>query len=231
MGIVIVRLFIDFAANIIVWLLICCLVAFVIAKIRKAESIRPYFQKAAWVALALALLATIPLVIRDIEKAGHWPAATARSAEQQAARFQEILRGVLSDPNFVTPSVHQEFRQILQKMGVSPAEIQNLREKMTGMVITYQPLFWQDALFSLQTGYPHKSLLRDKYEKSMIVKGLISTERITGNDALMDKIAAREYVSRDGQQVLFDEEKVQDILKNIEETARRVDVLFSDAVR
>jgi len=65
----------------------------------------------------------------------------------------------------------------------------------------------------------------------MIVKGLISTERITGNDALMDKIAAREYVSRDGQQVLFDEEKVQDILKNIEETARRVDVLFSDAVR
>lgn len=231
MGIVIVRLLIDFAANIAIWLSICCLVAFIIAKVRKSESIRPYFQKAAWAALAVACLATIPLIIRDIGQVGQRPVVSARLSEQQMARFQEILRGVLGDPNFLTPAIHQEFRQILQKMGGSPAELQNLREKMTGLVTTYQPRFWKDVLVSLQTGRPHKSRQRDEYEKSMIAKGLISTERVTNNDALLVKIAVRERVSRDGQQILFDEEKVQDILKSIEETARRVDVLFSKAPR
>lgn len=175
---ILLGLFLDFAVNVAVWLLISCFVAFIIAKIRKAESTKTYFQKAAWVALIIAVLATIPSVVRTFRKPIIQPASSSQLTEQQKRRFQEIIKGVMGNPSFLTPSVRQEFHQILAKMGGSPEQIQDLREKMTGVLTAYQPLFWQDALIACQTGKPHKSRQREDYEKGMIAKGLLSTERI-----------------------------------------------------
>jgi hypothetical protein len=222
-------LFIDFAVNVGVWLLICCLVAFIIAKIRKAETTNTYFQKAAWVALIIAVLATIPSITKTFQMFGRQPASSAQLTDQQARRFQEIIKGAMSNPSYLTPSVRQEFREMLTKMGGTPEQIQHLREKMTGLVTTYQPLFWQDALIAFQTGKPHKSQRREDYEKRIIAKGLVSTERINNNNILMSKIAARESLPWQGQQVVLDEDAIRGILDNVQETAARIDRLFSSA--
>ena len=62
---VLLVLFLDFASSVAIWLLICCLMAFIIAKIRKAESTKWYFQKAAWAALIISVLALIPSATRN----------------------------------------------------------------------------------------------------------------------------------------------------------------------
>lgn len=223
---VVLGLFIDFAANVGTSLLICCLVAFIIAKIRKAESTATYFQKAAWVALVMAMLATIPSITEIFEKSVGRPTSFAQLTDQQSRRFKEIIKGVMSDPTYLTPAVRREFRQILSDMGGTKAQVQKLRERMTGVITVYQPLFWQDALIAFQTGSPHKSRRRADYEKRMIAKGLISAERVRKNDILISKVAAHEPIAWKGQEVLLNEELIRYVLNTIQETAARVDGLF-----
>lgn len=225
---VLIRLFLDFATNVAGWLLICCLVAFIIAKIHKAQFIETYFQKVAWAALMIAVLAAIPSTMWTSRKLDGQQVSSA-PLPVQMPRFQEIIEGVIANPNFLTPSVRQEFHQILGNIGGSPAHVRELREIMTGVTIVYQPLFWQDALFAVQTGKPHKSRQREDYEKKMIARGLATTERINKNDMLVSKIAARESIPWQDQQVVLEENAIQGILSNLQESLRRVDELFSHA--
>ena len=71
----------------------------------------------------------------------------------------------MQNPNFLTPSVRREFHQMLAKMGGSSAQVQDMREMMTGVLAVYQPLFWQDSLIAVQTGKPHKSQQREDCKK------------------------------------------------------------------
>ncbi|MFH0826063.1 MAG: hypothetical protein V2B18_25195 [Pseudomonadota bacterium] len=227
---VLLGLFIQFTASVAGWLLVTCLVAFIIAKIRKAESTKAYYQKAAWITLILAIISIIPHIYRAVQERDKQPTSSARLTDQQVSRFQEILKGVMEDPSFLTPFVRQEFQQLLAKTGYSPAQIQDLREKMTGVLTTYQPLLWQDALIAFQTGKPHKSRQREDYEKRMIAKGLIPAERINKNNSLLSRIAAREPVPWQGQQVVLDEDAIRGTLNSIQETATRIDGLFPRAL-
>ena len=91
----------------------------------------------------------------------------------------------------------------------------------------YQPLFWQDALIAVQTGKPHKSQQREDCEKRLMAKGLLSTERIDKNNMLISKIAAKESIPWQGQQVVLDEHAILGVLNNLQDTVRRIDELFS----
>lgn len=217
-AILIVGLFLELATNVAVWLLISCLVAFIIAKIRKAESVTPYLRKAAWVALVISLVATIPGLQRTFK---------SLSTEVSGARFEQIIKGVVQDENYLTPQIHQEFWGMINREGISSAQIRDLRDKMTGLLTVYQPLFWKDAVESLKTGQPCKSPERDEYEKNMLRKGLMTNERIRANDLMMAKIAAREAVTRDGQSIVFSEDTIEQMLLNIQQVIKRQEQLFT----
>jgi len=217
-GLLIARLLVDFVGNVAVWLLILCFVAFVIAKILKAQSTKPYLRKAAWAALAISILATIPRVERDFK---------LLFAQPPTARFEQIIKGVMQDESFRTAQVHQEFWSMLTVGGASVAQIRDLRDKMTGMLTVYQPVFWQDALESLRTGQPYKSVQREDYEKNLLAKGMITIERIRANDVTMAKIAAREAITRDGQSIVFNEDMIEPMLATIQQVVKRVDQLFT----
>lgn len=223
-ALVIVRLFLDFAMSFAIWLLISCLVAFIIAKIRKAKSNKPYFRKAAWMALVISILATIPATERTFRL---FLAQRARIPSEQVIRYEKIYKGVIQDQNFLTPQVHQEFWGMLNAEGLSSAQIKDLREQMSGVITVYQPLFWQDALKSLESGQPCKSPQREDCEKRMLKKGIMTIDRIRTNDELIAKIAAREAVTRDGQSLVFKEDMIEPILANVQEAANRVDQLFT----
>ena len=82
----------------------------------------------------------------------------------------------MQNPNF-SHLLSAENSTDLAKMGGSSAQVQDMREMMTGVLAVYQPLFWQDALIAVQTGKPHKSQQREDCEKRLMAKGLLSTNR------------------------------------------------------
>jgi hypothetical protein len=154
----------------------------------------------------------------------------ALSANDQA-RYTQILRGVIQNPQYLTPAVHGEFQRILSKTGATAAQIKVLRERMTGMLTVYYPLFWQDALASLRNGRPIKSAQRQNYEKKMLAQRLITKEAIAANDSRISMIAQRKPITNQGKSVVLNEQAIQASLSNVQQTARRINQLFAPRPR
>ncbi len=154
-----------------------------------------------------------------------------RLSPQEAARFQQIITGVIQNPNYLTPSVHGEFWRILRKMGASPAEVKAVRERMTGMLTVYYPLFWQDALTSLRNRRPYKSPQRQQYEKKLLAQRLITRSMVNSNDAMMANIASGNPIVVQGKSIPLNQQAIEASLRNLQVTVARVDRLFTPGPR
>jgi hypothetical protein len=172
-----------------------------------------------WVAVVISVLAIIPNASRAI--------GTAISQKSFEPRYMQIIKGVIADPNFLTPKIHEEFWSKLIAGGLSPEEINELRIKMTGTITIYQSVFWQDALKALRTGQPYKSPQRADYEAAQLKNKMLTLERIIANDVLMTKIASRDPVTQNGQTFVFSEDIIESIIMENKEVAKRVDNLFT----
>ena len=84
----------------------------------------------------------------------------------------------MRDPNFLKPSVHNEFWHLMKKTGASSNQVKALQEMMTGKLTIYYPLYWQDALTSLQKGRSYKSVQRQEYENKMLRQRMITREEL-----------------------------------------------------
>lgn len=152
-----------------------------------------------------------------------------RLSPGERIRFNEILTGVIQDPEYMASKVHDEFWVLLNKMGpLSPAEAQKLREIMTGVATTYQRYFWEDALWALKTGRPFKSLQRERYEKHLLNLGVLTEGRIKENETLTAKIAFKEPTPYQGTTVVFNEQIINKALANLGAVRKRVDDLFAN---
>ncbi|MFH1115405.1 MAG: hypothetical protein V1792_15970 [Pseudomonadota bacterium] len=150
---------------------------------------------------------------------------------QDVARFKQIIHGVIHNPGNLTPAVHGEFWRILAKTGATPQQAAAMREQMTGMLTVYYPMFWQDALDSLRHRRPYKSAQRQEYEKELLARRLITADKIKANDALIAGIASGQPVDRQGKRIVLNEQAIQASLKNVQDTAKRVDWLFTQGGR
>lgn len=143
-------------------------------------------------------------------------------------RFMDIIKGVIQDPDFLTPNVHAEFWALIDKVGpISTSEVQERRDMTTGVVTIYQRYFHEDALWALKTGHPFKSLERERYEKHLLDLGVMTEWRIKENEALMAKIAVRELIPYQGTTIVYNEDIIYEILANLEAAGKRLDTLFT----
>jgi hypothetical protein len=151
-----------------------------------------------------------------------------RLSSAEKTRLNEIILGVMQDPNYLTPNIHAEFWVILDKIGpLTPAEIEKTRDMITGMFTTYNRYFYEDALWALKIGRPFKSSQREKYEKHLFNLGLMTEWGIKENDRMMEKIAYKQPISTQGSTVLIKENMIKDILASLEATGKRLDELFT----
>ncbi len=154
-----------------------------------------------------------------------------RLSAQDVARFKEIIHGVIQNPTYLTPAVHGEFWRILAKTGATPKQVSNMRERMTGMLTVYFPMFWQDALTSLRNRRPYKSAQRQQYENKLLAQRIISKKMIKANDSLIANIASGKPIVHQGRNVLPNEQAIQASLSSAQEIAKRVDWLFTPVRR
>lgn len=148
-------------------------------------------------------------------------------SSREKIRFGEIIKGVLSDPNYLTRDIHDEFWRLRDKIGsLSAAEEQKERDMMVGTA-TYQRYFYEDALWALKKGSPYKSLQRENFEKRLLKIGVIPEWRIKENEALIEKIATKKEVPHGGSYIIFTEELILKILDGLEATSKRVEKLYT----
>jgi hypothetical protein len=154
-----------------------------------------------------------------------------RLSAQDTNRLKQIVTGVVQNPSYLTPAVHGEFWRILAKAGATPAQVKAVRESMTGLRTVYYPLFWQDALMSLRSRQPHKSAQRQQYENRLLAQRLITKDMVRANDSLITNIASGKPIVVQGKSISLSEPAIQTSLRNFQETARRVDRLFTPGQR
>lgn len=207
-------------------LVLCFLTAFISAHVRKAQWWKFGCRRGACVGIVICLLAVIPGEMRAAEQSPPRVTPLKRLSAADATRFRQIVQGVVGDPRFFTPSVHREFWQMLMKTNASREQIQGLRRQMTGMLATYQPLFWRDALQSLTNGRPFMSAQRRDFERSMVANKMISRDQIHQNNLFIAKIAARQPVPWQGKSIVFNEQMIHKVLGQVRESAQRLDRLF-----
>lgn len=147
-----------------------------------------------------------------------------RLSTAERSRFREMIAGVLQDEVYPTRQVREEFWAILGKSGVASSEDeQMLKDEMVGTTTVYMRYFYEDALWALKTGRPFKSVRREEYEERLVALGAMNQWRITGNENLIEQIAARQPV----RGILFDEDAIKATLADLEPTGKRVELLFT----
>jgi len=178
-------------------------------------------------AVAIMMLGGVP----GWAQTGAPPPQLKGLSAQDVARFKQIVAGVIQNPSYLTPAVHGEFWRILARTGAKPAQMNAVRESMTGLLTVYYPVFWQDALMSLRSRQPHKSPQRLQYENRLLAQRLITQNMVRTNDSLMANIASGKPIVVQGKSMSINEPAIQASLRNFQETARRVDRLFTPGQR
>ena len=213
-------------ADVLGWTLVCIAFAWMTARVFHGHGGRQPSRIAVMNILFLAVIAVMPAGAQTSGTTDPQATSSSRPLQQQE-RYVEIVKAVLQSPDSLTPAVHGEFWAIADSWALSPAQMSEMRERMTGLLTLYQPLFWQDVLKTLETGQPQKSTQRADLEKRLISQGAMSKKRTETNDALMVKIAAKEPIAIGGQSTVINEELARSVLAGIQERARGIDKLFT----
>lgn len=219
------------------WWLLLSVIAFVVALAHKAQNKKPYLSVAFWAALVFGVL----YGVIQVQSPGSpipqpLPNTVAPSPAQltvaEEERLKEIIQGVLTKPNFLNEQVHREFWKIIERNGrATPAEEVELqrqvREKIIYALTTYMKHYYADALTTLRTSKPYKSPEREQDEAKMLVDGRLTSERVAQNEAILQKIAKREPIERNGQTFMFDEVKIKSAMTQLDAAAERIERLFT----
>lgn len=152
------------------------------------------------------------------------------SAEQ--TRLQEIVANTMNNPEFLTPTTHKEFWNILARPfhirpEAIPAEaFTPMQKTISDFARNYQRAFWEDALKAISLKRSYESLEREQLEREGVGGQLIPSWRLQQNQELMQHIANQEPVSMKGMSIVFTKEVIRDILSNVDQTAERINQLF-----
>ena len=227
-------LFLDFATSLVVWTIVCVVVALIVAGVRKSGHRIRYIQIACLVALGLAVLSMIPSLIKADEHGGKAVSATrqvtdplGRLSAADQARIKTIMGSVANDSTTFTPQVHAEFWTILDRAHMTRAEEEYMRDRFAEMAVTYQRLFYSDALTALKSGHTVKSAERRELENRLLATGEVSQQRVSANDTLIASIASGKPVSMRGGSVLFNEELIRTALNSLQTCEGRLAALFT----
>jgi len=151
---------------------------------------------------------------------------------QDAETIKSIINFSISSMDTVSEEMHINFWKVVKKNGGNPNNIKELgsKEKVKEFIretgISYQKAFYEDALISLRTGKPFESIKR----KELNVK--LEEERMEKNKLLMIKIANKTPILFNGVEIIFDEEIIKIILKNLNAVfisfEKNLDILYSE---
>lgn len=152
----------------------------------------------------------------------------ARLSVDEELRVRDIIKGVLQDPDFITPEIHSEFWGYLNKDGVATdLFLAEQKELLTGIILKQQKYFYEDAICAVTSGKPTKSVKREQYEKALLAKGIITESRVNQNEEIIRKIAEMQPISVDGNEIIMTEDILKTVLGSLDATSRRVDHLFT----
>ncbi len=219
------------------WWLLLSAIAFMVAVAQKAQNKKPYLSTAFWIALVLGILYGLmnayspkPYVPQPVHNVSVPSTVQLTTIEEE--RLRQIVQGVLTKPDFLNEQIHREFWGIIEKNGTATTaekiEIQQqVREKMTYPLTTYMKHYYSDALETLRISKPYKSPERKDDESKMLADGRITSERIQQNEILLQKIAKRELIERNGQTFVFDKAMINIAVAQLDAAANRVEKLFT----
>lgn len=227
-------LFLDFATSLVIWSLVCIAVALIIAAVRKSKNRIRYVQIAFLVAVVLAALSMIPSLQRAEQHADkalptthHAMDPFGRLSTADQARLKAIMGSVVNDSTTFTPEVHAEFWEILDRAHLTRTEEEYIRTSLADMTVTYQRLFYLDALTAIKGRQPVKSKDRALLEGRLLAAGEVSEARITANDSLIARIASGRPVPAQGGVVMFNEERIRTMIKLLSSGEGRLAALFT----
>jgi len=134
---------------------------------------------------------------------------------EDSQEIEAILKSCLQDLDTVNVKKHNEFWEIVDKYGGDPENIAELgsKEKLflfieeTGM--KYQKAFYEDALKAINTGEVFQSVERKELSKNL------NEKRIQLNEDLMTKIAKKESIPYNGEEIIMDKEIINGVLDNL----------------
>lgn len=151
----------------------------------------------------------------------------------EKARYNDILKLAMSEPDKVTPEVYREFWQIIGKNGKVPAaELKKLHDEVVDVMGVYQKYYYQDILTTLRTGQPFKSVEREKYEQGMLRRGVADKAAVDRNDNYILHVAQGKPISGGtlpGPTVIT-EEIAEAVLENLETKIAAIDRLLTPPI-
>ena len=107
-------------------------------------------------------------------------------------RIIEIVAGVADDTATVTEEIKQELRALFTKYNMTDDEIKLFKLAGSGFIwISYDPLFFTDALESFKQGVPVKSVARAYLEEKGLIFETITADMVEMNDQEIEKIAKK----------------------------------------
>ena len=185
--------------------------------------------------LGLATLATLPQLqvsgqaITDNQD----PSKTGRVALSVGEKEElgRIYKKVINVNEEVDAKTHASFWSIVNRHGGSLAEIEGIETKLRmhfivdSVMTSYQKLFYQDALISIKTGKPFTSVERSGWNTR------ISQDRVSKNNELMTRIAAKKPIPTQGGSVVLTSAMATEILTNMDLKVafakQKVDILYN----
>ena len=200
-------------------------------------------QKARWMARVGLPLGVLYLAMFLFYRPGMIGPARRPTAEELAGilnspeyrRVIEIIKTVVIDPDMPTKAVRDEFWFLVKGMGeahgtpLTENDIDSLRgafDTVVGVGLTYQRLFWEDALRAQRSGRPVRSQARSAYEAFLLERRFATAERIRQNNLLIASVAAGEPIQVQGESAVFDAEMIGAIIANLDAGFQRLESLY-----
>lgn len=117
--------------------------------------------------------------------------AATMSLNQARARTMEIMEGVAEgQPNFMTPAVHEEFKQLYARVAATKEDQETLRVMMIDIRHLRTALFFRDVLESFRQKTPIRSATRAKVEARLLEVLPEAAKRFTKDEAKLRDVAA-----------------------------------------
>ena len=145
----------------------------------------------------------------------------------QTWRMREIVVTALRPDSSLTPAMRQEFWRLADKALATPGfDLQALRDRMVGGVITHPLLVYEDALAALEAKVPAKSSARGACEARLTKSGVLTPSAVADAEAVVQHAASGDSIRTGGRNVGVSRELLQAAVDNLTKAQARLDVLF-----
>jgi len=142
---------------------------------------------------------------------------------KEIIRLKEIIIEVMRNKDASINSLKKEYWNILDRV------YGNNREKATHFMLGkvsqkqfyYGKYFWMDAMMSYTQGRVYLSNELLVMEEEMIKSGVITQSKIDNNHNMLKKIALKQKIVIDGQEVIFNADAIQASIDNSDGAIKR----------